>query len=148
MSHTKLKFKDNSGFTLLEVIVSLFLIGLVGLTISSIYTSVIRNETKKNELNEFSSIISNIHELYLSNPENWQINLYGLYQIEISKSLGEKQSIYFNHNFEIVNDKDIYELRYDYILQDGIYNLYISSISKRNDVIIKSINLGRWKTYD
>lgn len=140
------------GFTLVEVVAALAVMAVVGLIISSIYISIIKYDVNKREKTELQTIVSNIHELYLADPENWQTGYYGLYGHYFPEPvMADEQRLAYDRDFHLVaGDEGFYTLYYDFAYNEteDVYSLKITRIAKGDKDLLRDVNLGRWKKVD
>ena len=137
------------GFTLVEVVAALAVMAVVGLIISSIYISIMKYDINKKEKTELQAIISNIHELYLADPERWQSGYYELYGLAFpAPHIAAEQRLIFDRDFALLaGETGSYTLYYDYGYSEAadVYSLKITRILKGDKELLGDINLGRWK---
>ncbi len=133
------------GFTLVEVIVALTIMSIIGLMIVSVYATITNYGGKRNEKNNLKYAIHNIHECYLADPENWEINYFELYDLDFESLYFPEQVIYFNKDFRKISVfESQYAIYYDFDYTDEIYSLIITKIIRENTEIDNMIELGKW----
>lgn len=135
------------GFTLVEVIVSIAIMAIVGTMVSMVFVTISKYQSRKYETMHLQYHITQIHEVYLSDPLNWEsvyFNLYGFNFEEIEYK--DENILYFNKDFtKIVNYVSNYQIKYTYSITDeNITNLVLTEIKRDDKVIDENINLGRF----
>lgn len=138
----------NKGYTLVEVIVALAIMAIVGLMTTSLYLSITGYRTRKNELSNIKNNIHNIHEVYLSDPENWESVYYGIHGMPKSDFYenGSKVLYYSQHFANLVDYETNYAIyyTYDYDESSKTYQLTIDRITRKDKSLDSNINFGRW----
>lgn len=138
----------NKGYTLVEVIVALAIMAIVGLMTTSLYLSITGYRTRKNELSNIKNNIHNIHEVYLSDPENWESVYYGIHGMPKSDFYenGSKVLYYSQHFANLVNYETNYAIYYTYSYDESsqTYQLMIDRITRKDKSLDSNINFGRW----
>lgn len=139
----------NKGYTLVEVIVALAIMAIVGLMTTSLYLSITGYRTRKNEISNIKNNIHNIHEVYLSDPENWESVYYGIHGMPKSDYLlenGSKVLYYSQHFANLVDYETNYAIYYTYDYDDSsqTYQLTIDRITRKDKSLDSNINFGRW----
>lgn len=138
----------NKGYTLVEVIVALAIMAIVGLMTTSLYLSITGYRTRKNELSNIKNNIHNIHEVYLSDPENWESVYYGIHGMPKSDFYenGSKVLYYSQHFANLVDDETNYAIYYTYNYDESsqTYQLTIDRITRKDKSLDSNINFGRW----
>lgn len=138
----------NKGYTLVEVIVALAIMAIVGLMTTSLYLSITGYRTRKNELSNIKNNIHNIHEVYLSDPENWESVYYGIHGMPISDFYenGSKVLYYSQHFANLVDYETNYAIYYTYSYDESsqTYQLTIDRITRKDKSLDSNINFGRW----
>lgn len=138
----------NKGYTLVEVIVALAIMAIVGLMTTSLYLSITGYRTRKNELSNIKNNIHNIHEVYLSDPENWESVYYGIHGMPISDFYenGSKVLYYSQHFANLVDYETNYAIYYTYSYDESsqTYQLMIDRITRKDKSLDSNINFGRW----
>ncbi len=140
----------NKGYTLVEVIVALAIMAIVGLMTTSLYLSITGYRTRKNELSNIKNNIHNIHEVYLSDPENWESVYYEIHGISDFDENGIKVLYYSQHFANLVDYETNYAIYYTYVVyydesrQTYEYELTIDRITRKDKSLDSNINFGRW----
>lgn len=138
----------NKGYTLVEVIVALAIMAIVGLMTTSLYLSITGYRTRKNEISNIKNNIYNIHEVYLSDPENWESVYYGIHGMPKSDfyESGSKVLYYSQHFANLVDYETNYAIyyTYDYDESSQTYQLTIERITRKDKSLDSNINFGRW----
>lgn len=140
----------NKGYTLVEVIVALAIMAIVGLMTTSLYLSITGYRTRKNEISNIKNNIHNIHEVYLSDPENWESVYYGIHGMPKSDFYenGSKVLYYSQHFANLVDYETNYAIYYYYTYyydeSSQIYQLTIDRITRKDKSLDSNINFGRW----
>jgi len=138
----------NKGYTLVEVIVALAIMAIVGLMTTSLYLSITGYRTRKNELSNIKNNIHNIHEVYLSDPENWESVYYGIHGMPKSDFYenGSKVLYYSQHFANLVDYETNYAIYYTYDDDESskTYQLTIDRITRKDKSLDSNINFGRW----
>ncbi len=136
----------NKGYTLVEVIVALAIMAIVGLMTTSLYLSITGYRTRKNEISNIKNNIHNIHEVYLSDPENWESVYYEIHGISDFDENGIKVLYYSQHFANLVNYETNYAIyyTYDYDESSKTYQLMIDRITRKDKSLDSNINFGRW----
>lgn len=138
----------NKGYTLVEVIVALAIMAIVGLMTTSLYLSITGYRTRKNEISNIKNNIHNIHEVYLSDPENWESVYYGIHGMPKSDFYenGSKVLYYSQHFANLVDYETNYAIyyTYDYDESSKTYQLMIDRITRKDKSLDSNINFGRW----
>lgn len=138
----------NKGYTLVEVIVALAIMAIVGLMTTSLYLSITGYRTRKNEISNIKNNIHNIHEVYLSDPENWESVYYGIHGMPKSDFYenGSKVLYYSQHFANLVDYETNYAIYYTYYYDGSsqTYQLTIDRITRKDKSLDSNINFGRW----
>ena len=138
----------NKGYTLVEVIVALAIMAIVGLMTTSLYLSITGYRTRKNELSNIKNNIHNIHEVYLSDPKNWESVYYGIHGMPKSDFYknGSKVLYYSQHFANLVDYETNYAIYYTYDDDESskTYQLTIDRITRKDKSLDSNINFGRW----
>lgn len=138
----------NKGYTLVEVIVALAIMAIVGLMTTSLYLSITGYRTRKNEISNIKNNIHNIHEVYLSDPENWESVYYGIHGMPESDFYenGIKVLYYSQHFANLVDYETNYAIYYTYYYDESskTYQLTIDRITRKDKSLDSNINFGRW----
>ena len=140
----------NKGYTLVEVIVALAIMAIVGLMTTSLYLSITGYRTRKNEISNIKNNIHNIHEVYLSDPENWESVYYGIHGMPKSdfyeNGSGSKVLYYSQHFANLVDYETNYAIYYTYYYDESsqTYQLTIDRITRKDKSLDSNINFGRW----
>lgn len=138
----------NKGYTLVEVIVALAIMAIVGLMTTSLYLSITGYRTRKNEISNIKNNIHNIHEVYLSDPENWESVYYGIHGMPKSDFYenGSKVLYYSQHFVNLVDYETNYAIYYTYYYDESsqTYQLTIDRITRKDKSLDSNINFGRW----
>lgn len=138
----------NKGYTLVEVIVALAIMAIVGLMTTSLYLSITGYRTRKNEISNIKNNIHNIHEVYLSDPENWESVYYGIHGMPKSDFYenGSKVLYYSQHFANLVDYETNYAFYYTYYYDEisQTYQLTIDRITRKDKSLDSNINFGRW----
>lgn len=138
----------NKGYTLVEVIVALAIMAIVGLMTTSLYLSITGYRTRKNEISNIKNNIHNIHEVYLSDPENWESVYYGIHGMPKSDFYGSGSKVlyYSQHFSNLVDYETNYAIYYTYYYDDSsqTYQLTIDRITRKDKSLDSNINFGRW----
>ena len=138
----------NKGYTLVEVIVALAIMAIVGLMTTSLYLSITGYRTRKNEISNIKNNIYNIHEVYLSDPENWESVYYEIHGVPKSDFYenGSKVLYYSQHFANLVDYETNYAIyyTYDYDESSQTYQLMIDRITRKDKSLDSTINFGRW----
>lgn len=102
--------RKNEGITLVEVLVSIAISGILFVTVLSILTTTnkisISNERKVNTINEVESIF----DLFSSDPQNFDSNIYTIYKVtgNTNETFDEvTYRIYYTKAFIRIRDNDI-----------------------------------------
>ena len=139
----------NKGYTLVEVIVALAIMAIVGLMTTSLYLSITGYRTRKNELSNIKNNIHNIHEVYLSDPENWESvyynKIHGMPKSDFYEN-GSKVLYYSQHFANLVDYETNYAIYYTYSYDKSsqTYQLTIDRITRKDKSLDSNINFGRW----
>lgn len=135
------------GFTLVEVIVSIAIMAIVGVMVSTIFVTLSKYESRKNEINNINSHLIQIHEIYLSEPTNWLSTYKSLYYLAEDLALrGDEDLIYYSKDFkEVVSYETEFYIKFDYKIENDITSLEILEIRRGTTLIGESINLGTFK---
>ena len=136
----------NKGYTLIEVIVALAIMAIVGLMTTSLYLSITGYRTRKNEISNIKNNIHNIHEVYLSDPENWESVYYGIHGMPKSDFDENKSKVlyYSQHFANLVDYETNYAIYYTYDDSSQPYQLTIDRITRKDKSLDSNINFGRW----
>lgn len=138
----------NKGYTLVEVIVALAIMAIVGLMTTSLYLSITGYRTRKNEISNIKNNIHNIHEVYLSDPEDWESVYYGIHGMAKSDFYenGSKVLYYSQHFANLVDYETNYAIYYTYYYDESsqTYQLTIDRITRKDKTLDSNINFGRW----
>ncbi len=133
-----------SGFTLVEVLVSISIFLIIFMGIISGYYLALRRTFKLEEYQYIENICLDIDKVYDSEGYAGLINIYGFNSINNNKANGE---IYYDSNYKLVSEDYKYILSYTYDKDsDAILRISIKNITS-NYYVIKNLEYGHSK-YD
>lgn len=133
--------RKNSGFALIEVVMSFFLISLLGTMILLVYSMTISKYDDKRSERKAYILVNNIHQEFLSSPEKFY-----LVENEIKNNAG----IYYYDEFLRecrLGERFVYKVFYSVLVSSDISyaSLYIAHVEYKNKEIIKDVTLGKMR---
>lgn len=123
---------SKKGFMLVEVVVSFFLITLVGTLIVLLYMQTIKHYDFKRDQKQAYIIVANIHEEFLASPESFTSDEFMLYYDKFLRKCER-------------TDRFTFRVAVYYDVVDGVASLSIASVEKKEETLLKNINLGKMR---
>ncbi len=143
------------GFVLIEVVMSFFLISLLGTLIIMVYIQTIEKYDNIREERKAYVLVSNIHEQFIANPEkflNDSIRPDSPHEMRYDENEDGGVGVGFHHYDEFLrvcgrNERFMYRvfLEINYDKNNEVYSLYISEVERKGEIVVSDIRLGKMR---
>ncbi len=141
----------NKGFVLIEVVMSFFLISLLGTLIVLIYIQTISKYDDIREERKAYILVNNVHQEFLSNPKFYLRHVAtpddadGDSIIDYEGNIGGV--LYYDEYLRACGrgERFIYQVYFNVTHADGFAKLYIAGVERRGEELITDIDLGKMR---